>query len=541
MPEKVPEKAHENNDSNIYDLAIIGGGINGCGIARDAAGRGLKVFLCEQNDLGSGTSSASSKLIHGGLRYLEQYEFKLVKKALQEREKMLQAAPHLIKPIRFVLPHHPRLRSIWLIRMGLFLYDLIGGKRSLARSRWLKLHSHHRDATLKSEFTSGFEYADCWADDARLVIAVAQDARRLGATISPQSQCHRVTRSADFWEIQLHHKAGASTLRAKALVNATGPWVAQRAVANADNRWLAADKHCIKLVQGSHIVVKKWFTGEHAYILQNDDRRIVFVIPFQQDLAIIGTTETEYHGNPSSARITADETEYLCNAINQYFTRTLTPDDIIWSYSGVRPLYDNGADNLREVTRDYVVDFDARANLPPMVTIYGGKLTTFRCLAEAVLTQLVPYFPAIKPPWTADARLPGGNIPHTELDKTATVLGQSYPFLASSLLSRYLSAYGSETLSMLSAVTTIADMGQHFGHGLYQLEAKYLVEYEWATSSEDILWRRSKLGLKFDQAQVDALDRWLVSECGSSAIRAPHNTPKYQPVCQLGQYDKNGH
>ena len=503
-----------HNDYNgIYDIAVIGGGINGCGIARDAAGRGLKVFLCEQADLASGASSASSKLIHGGLRYLEQYEFKLVRKALQERETMLQAAPHLIKPMRFILPHHAGLRPIWLIRIGLFLYDLLGGKHSLSRSRWIKLNSHHSDAALKTKFTSGFEYADCCTDDARLVIAVAQDARRLGATISTQTGCDSVTRSADCWQITLCHKDDSSSvIRSKVLVNATGPWVAQFRTNHADNLRLLADKHRIKLVQGSHIVVKKWFAGEHAYILQNNDQRIVFVIPFQPDLVIVGTTETEYHGDPATARITTDEINYLCDLVNQYFTHTLTTEDIILSYSGVRPLYDSGTDDLREMTRDYVIDLEA-TDLPPMMTIYGGKLTTFRCLAESVLAQLTPYFPDIKPPWTADSILPGGEIPSAEMDKTAAALGKSYPFLSVSLLSRYLSAYGSDTLNMLNTVNTIADMGQHFGHGLYQIEVTHLVKHEWATNAEDVLWRRSKLGLQFDQAQVVALDHWLITEC----------------------------
>lgn len=502
-----------SNDCNyLYDIAVIGGGINGCGIARDAAGRGLKVFLCEQDDLGSGTSSASSKLIHGGLRYLEQYEFKLVRKALQERETLLKTAPHLIKPMQFILPHHSGLRSVWLIRAGLFLYDLLGGKCSLSRSKRIKLNQHH-GTLLKPEFTSGFEYTDCYTDDARLVIAVAQDAHRLGATISTQICCDSVTRSAEFWELTLRHKDGSpSVIRSKVLVNATGPWVAQFRALHADNLRLSSDTQRIRLVQGSHIVVKKWFAGEHAYILQNDDQRIVFVIPFQQDLAIIGTTETEYLGDPATARITNDEVEYLCNLVNQYFTRTLTTEDVICSYSGVRPLYDSGADDLREITRDYVIDLDTEADLSPMITIYGGKLTTFRRLAEATLAQLEPSFPDIKPPWTADAVLPGGEIPHTEMDKTLDVLTKSYPFLSLPLLSRYLSAYGSDTFDMLSAVNSIEDMGRHFGHGLYQIEVAHQIQHEWATSSEDILWRRSKLGLRFDQKQVATLDHWLADE-----------------------------
>ena len=506
-----------------YDIAIIGGGINGCGIARDAAGRGLKVFLCEQADLGGGTSSASSKLIHGGLRYLEQYEFKLVREALRERETLLKSAPHLIKPMRFILPHHPRLRPLWMIRAGLFLYDLIGGRRSLSRSKWIKLAQHHRASALKTEFTSGFEYADCWADDSRLVISVAKDARRRGATIATRTRCHAVTRSTDLWELELRHEDGTppSVVRAKTLVNATGPWVGRFLAANADALRLAPDKSGtkteIKLVQGSHIVVKKWFDGEHAYILQNHDRRIVFVLPFEQDLAIIGCTEIEYRGDPAEVRITPAEIEYLCDLVNQYFSVALSPEDVVWSYSGVRPLYDDGAASLREVTRDYVITLDAAAGLAPIITLYGGKLTTFRRLAEAALAQLAPYFPAIKPPWSADSALPGGKISRPETKQTLDTLTGSYPFLPGALLTRYLSAFGSDVFDMLSGVTTIEDMGRHFGHGLYQIEVAYLVEHEWASSAEDILWRRSKLGLRFTLEQAAALDHWLASNYAAGA------------------------
>lgn len=509
--------------NEIYDIAVVGGGINGCGIARDAAGRGLKVFLCEQADLGGGTSSASSKLIHGGLRYLEQGQFKLVRESLRERKTLRKTAPHLITPLRFILPHHPGLRPRWLIHAGLLLYDLIAGTHDLPRSKPIKLDRHNEGATLRAEFTSGFEYTDCRTDDSRLVITVAKDAHRLGATIARRTRCESVVRSDGLWEIILRREDGSSAfvVRAKTLVNATGPWVARLAqlarlrASNAD----ALKKPAVKLVQGSHIVVKKWFAGTHAYLLQNHDRRIVFVIPFQRDLVIIGTTETECRGDPANARITPAERDYLCALVNRYFTVTLTRADVLWSYSGVRPLYDDGAahDALREVSRDYVIALDAATDSPPMITIYGGKLTTFRRLAEAVLARLSPYFPDLKPPWTAESVLPGGQGGNNQIVDALTT---AHPFLPRALLSRYASAYGSDAFDMLGEVKVIEDMGERFGDDLYQVEAEYLVRNEWAVTAEDLLWRRSKLGLGFDRDQVAALERWLAAHTDSAAVRA---------------------
>ena len=521
---------------DAYDIAVIGGGINGCGIARDAAGRDLKVFLCEQGDLGGGTSSASSKLIHGGLRYLEHSQFKLVRESLREQKTLLKTAPRLITPLRFILPHHPGLRPAWMIRAGLLLYDLLGGRRGqrlgqrlgMRRSKWRDLARHHADAALKTEFVSGFEYADCRVDDSRLVIAVATDARRLGARIATRTRCDSVTRAHGLWHIALRYGDGASAVvKAKALVNATGPWVARFIAANADTLGAAQTKHRaqhkIRLVQGSHIVVKKWFPGAHAYLLQNHDHRIVFVIPFQRDLAIIGTTEVEYHGDPAKARITPAEIDYLCAGVNRYFSVALAPENVIWSYSGVRPLYDDGADELGEVTRDYVIEFDEAADLPPMVTLYGGKLTTFRRLAEAVLAGLTPYFPDAKSPWTADSPLPGYEIFTTgdDGDDTAEALRASHPFLPDALRARFSAAYGSDAQDMLAGVTTMEAMGKHFGHGMYQVEAAYQVRNEWAVSAEDILWRRTKLGLEFTPGQVAALDRWLASQATPDGVHEP--------------------
>lgn len=500
----------EDGGSPVYDIAVIGGGINGCGIARDAAGRGLKVFLCEQADLGGATSSASSKLIHGGLRYLEQYQFRLVSKSLRERETLLKNSPHLITPLRFLLPHHPGLRPAWLLRAGLLLYDVLGGKRSLSRSRQVNLATHPGGAALKAEFSVGFEYADCWVDDARLVIAAAADARRLGAVVETRTHGQSAARVDGLWDIALNDaRGGRASVRAKALVNATGPWVDKGFTAPAGVQSAAAAGRRgtgVKLVQGSHIVVKKWFAGEHAYILQNRDRRVVFVIPFERDWALVGTTEAEYHGDPAKTRITPAETDYLCATVARYFTIALTPEDVVWSYSGVRPLYDDGSDDsLREATRDYSIRLDP--GQPPMVTVYGGKLTTFRRLAEAVLAELTPYFPAIRPPWTAAAPLPGGE--RMAADEIVEALSKTYPFLPPSLRERYLSAYADQAFKMLGNAAAIGDLGRHFGHGLYETEAAYLVEHEWAGSAEDILWRRTKLGLRFEAREVAGLQEWL--------------------------------
>ena len=505
------------------DLAVIGGGINGCGIARDAAGRGLKVFLCEQADLGGGASSASSKLIHGGLRYLEQREFKLVRESLQERETLLHSAPHLIAPMRFVLPHHPGLRPAWLIRCGLLLYDLLGGKRSLSASRGLKFALQpggvgEPGGPLKAEYTAGFEYADCWVDDSRLVVAVAKDARAHGAIIQTRARCEAVACAGGRWEVTVRYADGnATSVRARALVNATGPWVARFRAEHAASLPPDSGEARIKLVQGSHIVAPKWYRGEHAYILQNDDRRVVFVIPFERDLAIIGATEVAFDGDPFAARITAAERDYLCAAVGRYFHHAPRAEDIVWDYSGVRPLYDDGAHNMSEVTRDYVIRLDHGGDgggggddAPPLITLYGGKLTTFRRLAEETVTKLAPYFPALSPPWTATATLPGA--PNQTTADTAQELRAAYPFLPPDLSQRYASAYGTDAFALFNNATASADLGKHFGHGLYQTEVAYLLENEWASSAEDILWRRSKLGLRFTPPQRAALETWLAAE-----------------------------
>lgn len=530
-------------DNPLYDIAVIGGGINGCGIARDAAGRGLKVFLCEAGDLGRATSSASSKLIHGGLRYLEQYAFRLVRESLRERAVLRKTAPHLVTPLRFVLPHRPGLRPAWLIRAGLLLYDSLGGRRGLPSSGRADMRAHHRDAALRAQFSTGFEYADCWVDDARLVVTVAKDARRLGATIATRARCESAARVGACWEISVRGTGAATQVRAKALVNATGPWVGHNFVVDACGAAAATTvthaptAPAIRLVQGSHIVVKKWYPGAHAYLLQNPDRRVVFVIPFAYgsrgspnsggsgdstaptELALIGTTEVDYRGDPAGARCTAAEADYLRATVAEYFAVNLAPGDIVWSFSGVRPLFDDGAADARKVTRDYRLVLDAGpGDGAPLLTVYGGKLTTFRRLAEAALAKLAAHFPAAGPAWTADAVLPGARPGDTaatagaaDNDTVDAALRRAYPFLPPALRARYAAAYGWEAFDMLGDAARIDDLGRHFGHGVYAREADYQTAHEWANTAEDILWRRTKLGLRFQPQQAAALEQHLAA------------------------------
>lgn len=504
----------QNPRQKLYDIAVIGGGINGCGIARDAAGRGLTVFLCEKSDLGAATSSASSKLIHGGLRYLEQYEFRMVREALREREILMRSAPHLVTQLRFILPHRAGLRPAWLIRAGLLLYDALGGRRGLPSSGRADLAAHHRSAALRPGFSTGFEYSDCRVDDARLVVTVAKDARRLGADIATRTRCESAARVGDCWEISVRGPGGAASVRAKALVNATGPWVGNGFIAGGDAAAAGGDATgpatappapAIRLVQGSHIVVKKWYAGAHAYLLQPPDRRVVFVMPFARGLALIGTTEVEYRGDPAGARCTPFEADYLRAAVAEYFAVDLAPADIVWSYSGVRPLYNDGAADAREVTRDYRLALDLGGGGAPLLTIYGGKLTTFRHLAEAAVAKLAAYFPAAGPAWTADSLLPGARA-DGDLD---AALRRAYAFLPAALRARYAAAYGWDAFVLLGDAASVADLGRHFGRGLYAREVDYLVAWEWAVSAEDVLWRRGKLGLGFSSGEVEGLEGYL--------------------------------
>ena len=483
-----------------YDLAVIGGGINGAGIAADAAGRGLTVFLAEQHDLAGHTSSASSKLIHGGLRYLEHYEFRLVREALAEREVLLAKAPHIVHPLRFILPHRPHLRPAWLIRAGLFLYDHLGRRQTLPASRGLRLGA---DSPLQPAMTRGFEYSDCWVDDARLVVLNAMAAREHGAQVHTRTRCIGAQRSEGLWHVHLERADGSRlSIRSRALVNACGPWVASF----LEDAVRQPSPHAIRLVQGSHIVVPRLYAGEHAYILQNEDRRIVFVIPWLDQFSLIGTTDHDFHGDPARAQIGDEEIDYLLGVVNQHFTRQIGRADIRHTYSGVRPLQDDESTDPSAVTRDYSLELSTQDGAP-LLSVFGGKLTTYRKLAEAALEQLRPHLPKMGPRWTAEAPLPGGEGLRDPLQLAAELVRQA-PWLPMQLARRWAGSYGSRSWRLLDAAGSLADLGEHFGAGLYAREVDYLRGEEWACSAEDILWRRSKLGLfmsRPEQARLAAL------------------------------------
>ncbi|MCW3474286.1 glycerol-3-phosphate dehydrogenase [Limobrevibacterium gyesilva] len=494
----------------LFDLAIIGGGINGAGIARDAAGRGWSVFLCEQGDLGGATSSASTKLIHGGLRYLEYYEFRLVREALMEREVLWGIAPHIIWPLRFVLPHHKGLRPRWLLRLGLFLYDHLGGRRRLPPTRSLDLRRDPAGAPLKPDFTRGFEYSDCWVEDSRLVVLNARDAADRGAEIATRTRCVAAERAGDAWRVTVRDETtGAQrSLRARALVNAAGPWVAGAlaGVIHAD-----APAH-VRLVKGSHVVVPRLFDHDRCYIFQNADRRIFFAIPYERDFTLIGTTDQDYTGDPAQVRISEAEIAYLCQGASAYFRTPVTPAQVVWTYSGVRPLYDDGASAAQAATRDYVLALDAPAGQPALLTVFGGKITTFRRLAEAALARLAPHLPAAQgnpAGWTAATPLPGGDFPVDGFGALVADLRRRWPFLSPELARRLARAYGTRAATLLGGAASAADLGRDFGAGLTEAELRYLARAEWAMCAADVVWRRSKLGLRMRAAEIEAVDQAL--------------------------------
>ncbi|WP_409284709.1 glycerol-3-phosphate dehydrogenase [Pseudomonas protegens] len=488
--------------SEVYDIAVIGGGINGVGIAADAAGRGLSVFLCEKDDLASHTSSASSKLIHGGLRYLEHYEFRLVREALAEREVLLAKAPHIVKPMRFVLPHRPHLRPAWMIRAGLFLYDHLGKREKLAGSRSLKFAA---DSPLKAEISKGFEYSDCWVDDARLVVLNAMAAREHGAHVHTQTRCVSARRSKGLWQLELERADGSLfSISAKALVNAAGPWVAKFI---KDDLKLESP-YGIRLIQGSHLIVPKLYQGEHAHILQNEDQRIVFTIPYLDQFTLIGTTDREYTGDPAKVAITEGETDYLLQVVNAHFKKQLSRNDILHSYSGVRPLCNDESDNPSAVTRDYTLALSGTGEEAPLLSVFGGKLTTYRKLAESAMAQLAPYFKQAKPSWTAQATLPGGENMSTP-QALAEAIRKKFDWVPSQIARRWATTYGSRTWRLLEGVHSLNDLGEHLGGGLYTREVDYLCAEEWALKAEDILWRRSKLGLFTTAAEQRQLQDYL--------------------------------
>jgi glycerol-3-phosphate dehydrogenase len=493
----------------LFDLAIVGGGINGAGIARDAAGRGLRVLLLEQHDLASGTSSASTKLIHGGLRYLEHGWLRLVREALIEREVLLRMAPHLVHPLRFVLPREPGMRPGWMLRLGLFVYDHIGGRRILPASRSVTLAGNPLGAPLKRQYPRGFEYSDCATDDARLVVLNAVDAAERGAVIRTRTRCIGAERS-EVWRLTLDVRGRRDIANARVLINATGPWV--ELFAKAVLRQTGAVP--VRLVKGSHIVVRRLFDHDHGYIFQNRDARVVFALPFEHDFTLIGTTDRGFAGDPTEVKVDADEIAYLCAAANQYFRTQIGAADVVWTFTGVRALYGDDSKRAQDVSRDYVLVLEHDSGAAPLLTVYGGKITTYRRLAEHALERLAQVL-QIGPPWTGDSRLPGGEFPDDGLDALIAATVRSRPFLSEPHARRLVRAYGTRIDRVLGAARRLEDLGPCLGADLTAAEVRYLMEREWAQTEDDVLWRRSKLGLRFGLGERERLARFIAEAIGA--------------------------
>ena len=518
------DRGVQDHDGNhVTDLFVLGGGINGCGIARDAAGRGLSVTLAEQGDLAQATSSASTKLFHGGLRYLEFFEFRLVREALEERETLLSAMPHISWPMRFVLPYSPDMRfegdtptsrllgtvmpwtrgrrPAWLIRLGLFLYDHLGGRRILPGTRRLDLSQGPLAAPLRPGFRFGWEYSDCWVQDSRLVVLNARDAQARGATILTRTRVTHAEREGKLWRVTTEGPEGTAVHHARALVNAGGPWVEEviRNVAHIPST------EGVRLVRGSHVVVPRLYDHDRCYFFQGEDGRIIFAIPYEDDFTLIGTTDMDHRGPPGEARCTEEERDYLCAFASRYFARAVTPDQVVWTYSGVRPLYNDGAKSATAATRDYVLSLHAEGGGAPLLNVFGGKITTYRRLAEGALTRLAPFFPQAGDAWTAGVALPGGDFP---VDGVAALLAQlqaTFPFLPPRLARRLIRTYGTEAFLLLDGAGGMADLGRDFGAGLTEAEVDWLIAREYARSATDILWRRTRLGLHMSEEQAAAV------------------------------------
>lgn len=514
----------------VADLFIIGGGVNGCGIARDAIGRGYSVILAEKNDLASATSSASTKLFHGGLRYLEYFEFRLVREALIERETLLKAMPHISWPMRFVLPYHPDMRfesetptsrllsmfmpwmrgrrPAWLIRLGLFLYDYLGGRKILPATTTLDLRKDPTGRALQARFEKAFEYSDCWVEDSRLVVLNARDAAENGASILTRTEVIGAERGDEFWTIHIRDNlSGAErTIQSRALVNAGGPWVGSI----VQNTLRMNSTESVRLVRGSHIVTRKLFDHDKCYFFQGEDGRIIFAIPYERDFTLIGTTDQEHDESPAEAVCTPEEQDYLCKFASRYFERPVTQEDIVWTYSGVRPLYDDGASSATAATRDYVLSMNSEGGAP-LLSVFGGKITTYRRLAEGALEKIGDHFSGKKGEWTAEKPLPGGNFPVDGFDTLVKSLLQDYTFLTQTVAERLVRAYGTDARLILGSATFDADQGLDFGAGLRETEVKWLMAHEFALTAEDIVWRRSKLGLRLTKEQIAALDEWMKS------------------------------
>ena len=488
-----------------FDLLVIGGGINGVGIARDAAGRGLSVLLVEQGDLACGTSSASSKLVHGGLRYLEQYEFRLVRESLAEREVLLAAAPHIIWPLRFVLPIHSGLRPPWVLRSGLFLYDHIGGRKILPPTRTVRRGRDSALLPLAERYVQGFEYSDCWADDARLVVINAIDAAERGACIEPGWHVTAARREGEFWLVDMTCTAGKQrTVRTAGLVNAAGPWVEQVLRATGSTR-----RSSLRLVKGSHVVVPRLYDGPQAFTLQTSDRRIVFIIPYQDDFTLIGTTDIAFTGDPAKVSASADEIQYLCGLASEYLKTPVTARDAVWSYSGVRPLYDDGDVSASTVTREYVFDLDTSAGRTPLLSVFGGKLTTYRRLSEHAMAELRAPLRFDAREWTRGSILPGGDFDKGDFETFSKQQTARYAFAPPELVRRLCRAYGTRLERIMGNAQGLRDLGEEIGPQLYEAELQYMRDHEWARTGEDALWRRSKLGLRFDGAQKGRVAAWF--------------------------------
>ena len=489
------------------DLLVVGGGINGAGVARDAAGRGLSVLLCEKGDLGEGTSSRSGKYIHGGLRYLEYFEFRLVREALIEREILLKMAPHIIFPMRLVITHNKGLRPAWMLRAGLFLYDHLGGRERLPGTRAVELHADPVGEALKPHYTKAFEYSDCWVDDARLVLCNALSAAEAGATVLTRTAFTGARRDGDAWLAELTDQANGEvrTLRARAIVNAAGPWVEQ---ALSGIEGVRSNKR-VRLVKGSHIITKKFWDGPQAYVIQHTDRRILFINPYLDDLALIGTTDVSYQGDPGHVQAEPAEIAYMCDAVNAYFRHRLTPDQVMLAYSGVRPLLEDEAENPSAVTRDYEFECIGEPGEPVLLSVYGGKITTYRKLAEHALERLRPWFPTLGPAWSGMQPLPGGDMPGADYDRSSAAARAPHAGMPVELLRHLARLYGTRIDAVIGDARTPAQLGRHFGAQCYERELVHLLDNEWAETAEDLLWRRTKHWLRLDEAQRAAVAQWL--------------------------------
>ncbi len=518
---------------NVADLFIIGGGINGCGIARDAVGRGLSVVLAEQGDLAQATSSASTKLFHGGLRYLEYFEFRLVREALEERETLLTAMPHISWPMRFVLPYHPDMRfegdtptgrliaafmpwmkgrrPAWLIRLGLFLYDTMGGRKMLPATRTLDLRADPAGKPLQARFARAYEYSDCWIEDSKLVSLNARDAAEKGAVILTRTRVVSAERQGDLWQIVTQGVDGPQTHQARALINVGGPWVEDiiRNVARINST------EGVRLVRGSHIVTKKLYDHDRCYFFQGEDGRIIFAIPYEQDFTLIGTTDKDHQGPPGDPHCTDEERDYLCAFASQYFAKPVTAADVVWTYSGVRPLYNDGAKSATAATRDYVLTLDE--NGAPLLNVFGGKITTYRRLAEGALAKLSPYFPTAKAAWTARVPLPGGNFAVGDVARLTAELLQGFPFLTDYWAARLIRAYGVEAALIMQGARSTADLGRDFGETLTEAEVRWLMTHEFARAAADVVWRRTKLGLRMAPAQIAQLEDFMAQDLSPNA------------------------